>query len=91
MSLIELLVLLLVASITGSIGRGLAGYSHSGCLLSIVVGFIGAFLGEWLAREMELPPIFTIHIGGRAFPIVWAIIGSFLFSLVVSVLTRGKE
>ncbi|MBD3410728.1 MAG: hypothetical protein GF419_11045, partial [Ignavibacteriales bacterium] len=68
MTLIEFLVLLLVASIAGSVGRALAGYSHSGCLLSIVVGFIGAFLGEWIAREAEAPLVFTIHLGGRAFP-----------------------
>ena len=45
MTLVGLLVLLLIAAICGGIGQSLAGYSLGGCLVSIVVGFIGAWIG----------------------------------------------
>src|SRR5437867_1021404 len=89
-SLVNLLVLLVIAAICGSIGQSLAGYSLGGCLVSIVVGFIGAFLGAWLARQLGLPEIFAISIGGQSFPIVWSIIGSAILALLVGLLTRPR-
>ena len=66
----------------------MAGYELGGCLVSIVVGFIGAYIGVWLARELALPDILVITINGKAFPLIWSIIGSALFALVVGMLTR---
>jgi uncharacterized membrane protein YeaQ/YmgE (transglycosylase-associated protein family) len=91
MTLIQFLVLSLVAAICGAIGQALAGYSLGGCLVSAVVGLLGAFIGLWLARQLKLPEIFTVQIGGEAFPIVWSIVGSFLFALVVSLLSRRRR
>jgi uncharacterized membrane protein YeaQ/YmgE (transglycosylase-associated protein family) len=89
MTLIGFLVLLLIAAICGSIGQSLAGYSLGGCLVSIVVGFIGAYLGMWIAGKMGWPEIFAINIEGKPFPIIWAIIGSALFTLIVALLRRA--
>ncbi|HYF29993.1 MAG TPA: hypothetical protein VD993_02635 [Chitinophagaceae bacterium] len=88
MTLLELLVLLLIAAICGGIGQSLAGYSLGGCLVSIVVGFIGAYIGLWIAGRFDLPRIFEINIGGKTFPVVWAIIGSLVFTLIVGLLRR---
>lgn len=89
MTLIGFLVLLLIAAIAGSIGQSLAGYDLGGCLVSIIVGFIGAYIGMWLAGRFGLPELFTINIEGKPFPVVWAVIGSFLFTLVVGLLRRA--
>jgi uncharacterized membrane protein YeaQ/YmgE (transglycosylase-associated protein family) len=89
MTLIGFLVLLLIAAICGSIGQSLAGYDLGGCFVSIVVGFIGAYLGIWLAGKMGLPEIFSINIEGKSFPIVWAIIGSALFTLIMALIRRA--
>jgi uncharacterized membrane protein YeaQ/YmgE (transglycosylase-associated protein family) len=91
MTVVQFLVLLLVAAICGAIGQALAGYSLGGCLVSAVVGFLGAFIGLWLARELKLPEVFTVQIGGEAFPIVWSIVGSFLFALIVGLLSRRRR
>ncbi len=90
MSLISILLLLLIAAIAGSIGQALAGYTMGGCLLSIVVGFIGAVLGLWLARQLGLPEPFPITVGGETFPLLWAIVGSALFAAVIGLLTRRR-
>ncbi len=89
MTLIGFLVLLLIAAICGSIGQSLAGYDLGGCLVSIIVGFIGAYIGLWVAGKMGLPRIFEITIEGRPFPVVWAVIGSALFTLVIALIRRA--
>lgn len=91
MSLMSLLILLVIAGVCGSLGQSIAGYSRGGCLMSIALGFVGAFLGSWLAREMHLPEILSVQVGGHAFPIVWAIIGSALFVAILSLITRGRR
>ena len=89
MTLIGFLVLLLIAAICGSVGQSLAGYNLGGCLVSIVVGFIGAYLGIWIADKMDLPRIFELNIDGKPFPVIWAVIGSAIFTLVVALLRRA--
>src|SRR3954464_6785493 len=88
MTLIGFLVLLVIAAICGSIGQSLAGYDLGGCFVSIIVGFIGAYLGMWIAGKFGLPAIFSISIEGKPFPVVWAVIGSAIFTLVVGLLRR---
>lgn len=87
MSFLGLLVLLMVAAVCGAIGQALVGYSAGGCLVSLVVGFIGALLGSWLARQLGLPNLFVLNIDGQSFPIVWSIIGSAILVLIISLLT----
>ena len=91
MTTVSLIVLLVIAAIAGSIGQALAGYSLGGCLVSTAVGFVGAFLGLWLARQFGLPEFYTISVGGETFPVIWSIIGSFLLALTVGLLTRGRR
>ena len=89
MTLIGFLVLLIIAAVCGSIGQALAGYNLGGCLVSIVVGLIGAYIGLWIARETDLPRILEINIDGKPFPVVWAIIGSAIFTLIMALLRRA--
>jgi uncharacterized membrane protein YeaQ/YmgE (transglycosylase-associated protein family) len=88
MTLVELLVLLLIAGICGSLAQALVGYSRGGCLVSIVLGLIGALIGTWLARLAGLPEILSVQIGNQPFPLVWSIIGAALFVAVLNLLSR---
>jgi len=90
MTLLDVLLLLLVAGICGSLGQAIAGYSRGGCLVSIALGFVGALIGLWLARLMGLPELIPVHIGGTSFPIIWSIIGSALFVAVITLITRSR-
>ena len=91
MSVLDFVILLIIAAVCGSIGEALAGYSVGGCISSILVGFVGAIIGTWLARSLGLPEIFAVNVGGRAFPIVWSVIGSALFVGLLALLTRGPR
>jgi uncharacterized membrane protein YeaQ/YmgE (transglycosylase-associated protein family) len=88
MTLFEFLILLVIAAICGGIGQSLAGYDLGGCLVSIIVGFIGAYIGLYIAGRFGLPEIFAINIGGKTFPIVWSVIGAAVFTLIIGLL-RG--
>ncbi len=89
MTILGFFVLLLIAAICGGLGQSLAGYSLGGCLISIIVGFIGAYIGLWLAGRMGLPRLFEITIDGKAFPVLWAIIGSAIFTLLMALLRKA--
>ncbi|MGE5437174.1 MAG: GlsB/YeaQ/YmgE family stress response membrane protein [Syntrophothermus sp.] len=91
MSLLDLLLLLLIAGIVGSIGEAITGFSRGGCFVSIAVGFIGALLGSWMARRFNLPEIFQLNIGGVVFPIIWAIIGAIVFTLILRLLSPRRR
>ena len=52
--MVDILISLVIAGIAGSIARSLSGFSRGGCIISIVVGFIGAMIGSWLSRELQL-------------------------------------
>jgi uncharacterized membrane protein YeaQ/YmgE (transglycosylase-associated protein family) len=91
MTIVEFLVLLLVAGICGALAQSLVGYSHGGCLVSVVLGFIGAMLGTWLARLLGLHELFAIEIGNKSFPVIWSIIGASLFVGILAILTRGRS
>ncbi len=89
MGLVSILFLLLIAGICGSLGQAIGGYSRSGCLVSIVLGFIGSIIGMWLARTLRLPEVFTLNLDGVRFPVIWSVIGSALFVAVIGFLSRG--
>lgn len=88
MTLIDFLVLAAVAAICGMIGESLAGYSVGGCLTSAVIGYIGAFIGAWVARQFNLPELLAITVGGQSIPVIWSIIGSALLVAGLSLIRR---
>ncbi|RIK34839.1 MAG: hypothetical protein DCC57_23975 [Chloroflexi bacterium] len=88
MNLLEFIILLVIAAICGGIGQAIAGYSPGGLVITIIVGFVGALLGLWIARSVGLPEWFVIDVGGQAFPVVWSIIGSALLAAVASLFAR---
>ena len=92
MTLLELLGMLIVAGICGGLAQSLVGYSHRGCLTSIVLGFVGAMLGSWLARKLDLPEMLTLKFGDTTYPVVWSVIGATLFVALLAFVTgrRGR-
>jgi uncharacterized membrane protein YeaQ/YmgE (transglycosylase-associated protein family) len=90
MNLLSLLLLLVIAGVCGAIAQAIVGYKKGGCIVSIALGFIGALLGNWLARELEMPELFSVNVGGQRFPIIWSIIGAALCVLAVSLISRRR-
>lgn len=91
MTLIDLLLLLLIAGVCGSIGQAIGGFTRGGCLVSIALGFVGALIGMWIARQAGMPELLPVRIGGQTFPVLWAIIGSALFVAVIGFISRSRR
>ena len=90
MTILDLVVLLIIAGLCGALGQAITGFSRGGCLVSIALGFIGALLGMWLARNLGLPELFSVQIGTTSFPIIWSIIGSALFVAIIALVSRSR-
>ncbi|MEM9657817.1 MAG: hypothetical protein AAF961_05595 [Planctomycetota bacterium] len=91
MTITEFLLLLLIAGVCGAIAQSLAGFSRGGCLTAIALGVVGALIGLWLARMLDLPEIFAVDVGDRSFPIVWSILGGALFAALLGALSRRRR
>lgn len=90
MTIVEFLVLLVIAGVCGSVAKALTGFSRGGCLVSVAVGLIGALLGSWVGRSLGLPELFAIRLGGETFPILWSIIGGALLVAMLGLLTARR-
>jgi len=89
--MIDILISLVIAGIAGAIAKSLVGLDRGGCIISIVVGFIGAMIGTWLAREFNLPDLIVFNIRGSEYHILWTIIGAVIFTAVLSLIAPGKK
>lgn len=90
MSVESLIILLIVGGLVGVIAQKLVGYSRGGCVTSIAIGIIGAFIGSWAVKQFQLPEIYVLKIGQTSFPIVWAIIGAVVLVGILGLLKRGR-
>jgi uncharacterized membrane protein YeaQ/YmgE (transglycosylase-associated protein family) len=90
MTVVELVIYLVVAGICGTVARAFAGGSGGGFAISLLVGFLGAFVGTWLARQLHLPALFVVAIGGHPFPIVWSVVGGMVLVAVAHVFMRPR-
>jgi uncharacterized membrane protein YeaQ/YmgE (transglycosylase-associated protein family) len=88
MTLVELIVYCVIAGICGAIARAFVGGSRGGFVISLLVGFVGAFIGTWLARQLHLPELLVVKVEGRPFPIVWSIVGGIVLVLAAHGLMR---
>jgi uncharacterized membrane protein YeaQ/YmgE (transglycosylase-associated protein family) len=92
MGLLEILLLLVIAGICGAIAEMVVGFSPGGFIASVAIGLLGAYLGSWLALQVGLPQVLSVRrlLPGAAydFDLVWAILGSILLLLIIS-LVRG--
>lgn len=90
MSLISFIILLLIAAVCGMLGQAIAGYSLGGWVVSTIIGFVGAYVGMWLAGEFGLPVFLSLDVGGESFPVVWSILGSALLAAIFGLLSRRR-
>jgi uncharacterized membrane protein YeaQ/YmgE (transglycosylase-associated protein family) len=90
LSLPELLLLILIAAVVGAVGRQIAGGTRGGLLVSIVVGFVGALIGPWIAHHLHLSEPMVVRIDGHPFGILWSIVGAALFVALIH-LASGRR
>jgi len=90
MTIVGLLLLILVGALCGAIAELIVGWSPGGFLASTAIGFVGAGIGGWLARVLNLPSLLVVPIEGHRIEIFWTVMGAVLLLLVVSFVRRAS-
>ena len=78
-SVTKILLLLVIAAFCALFGAAASGKARGGILVSIGLGFAGAYLGPLFARFLKLPQPLMGQVDGQPFSIVWTIIGAAVF------------
>lgn len=86
--LLSFIVYFFVALIIGAIATVISGYSHTGCIIKIIIGFIGTLLGYVITTKLNLSDFLYIDLGSRSIPLLWSLICATLFVAIVSIFTR---
>jgi len=91
MTFVEFILYLVIAGICGAVARAIAGGTSRGFIVSILVGFVGAFLGVWIARMTRLPRLVVVTVEGHPFPIVWSIVGGIVLVTIAQALLPRRH
>jgi uncharacterized membrane protein YeaQ/YmgE (transglycosylase-associated protein family) len=86
-----IVVLLIIAAVCGGLGRAIAGGAKGGLVRSIALGFIGAWVGSFLAHRFSLPDVLAVSIEGHSYPVLWSIAGAALFVAVIQIFAGKSE
>jgi uncharacterized membrane protein YeaQ/YmgE (transglycosylase-associated protein family) len=86
-----LIVLILIATVCGALGKAFAGGSRGGLITSMALGFVGAVFGSWIGRELKLPDPLIVQVSGHPFPVVWSIVGAALIVTILHVIMRPRS
>lgn len=88
MTIIDLFTIVVIVTVCTAVAQAIFDFRREGVILSLILGTFGAFVGIQLARALELPDLFTVHVGTLSIPIIWSIMGSGLFAIILSVFIR---
>ena len=88
MGVADFLVLLAIAGICGFFASKLMGAKRVNIVLMVVLGFVGAAVGQWIAGYFGLPLVLPLAIGPKMFPLLWAFIGSVVVIGIVSAIQQ---
>jgi uncharacterized membrane protein YeaQ/YmgE (transglycosylase-associated protein family) len=95
MTLLEFIILLVLAAVLGVLSQRLLGYKLGGLFVSIVLGFLGGLVGKLMYGWFSLPIIFSVTLGNESFPVLWSMIGAllvtFLFGLVAKSASKEQK
>lgn len=86
--LLDFIVLLVVAGVCGFLASQIMGAKRLNIVVLIIVGFVGAIVGKWIAGLFGFPMIWQVYIGGHSFPIIWALIGAMLTVGIATYVTQ---
>jgi len=84
MGWLNVLMLLAIAGVCGFVASKLMGAKRINIVLMIVLGFVGAVVGQWIADYFGMPLVLPLYIGAKTFPLLWAFLGSIVVVGIVS-------
>lgn len=94
MELLVVLILVVIAGICAAIAEFIVGFSPGGLLITVIIGVVGAYLGNALWEQIFtiLPlPMLDVRVGTIYISLVWSVLGSALLLLLLSLLRGGRR
>lgn len=88
MNLIDITTFLVIVTICAIIAQAIFNFERAGVIISVILGSLGAFIGIVIARVLDLPDLFTVQVGPETVPILWMIMGSGMFAIILSFIIR---
>lgn len=84
MTLASIVTWILVGGISGFLAERVLGGFHIGCVGTVIVGIIGAFIGGWLFNQFHI----TIGVTGILNTIITSFVGAVVLLLGIRLLRR---
>ncbi len=75
---------IIVGGVAGLLAEWLIGGIHAGCIGTVIVGILGAFIGGWLFRELGI----SIGASGLVNSIITAFVGAAVLLLIIRLVRR---
>ena len=87
MSIPAIIVAIFIAIIIGLVVQLLVGYTHIGFAGHVLVGIIGALLGNLIAIWLRLPTILVV----AGIDLVWTFLGSAILVILLTLFVGGTR
>lgn len=87
MGLIDFVLLLVIASGFGVVGRALTG-EWRGALVFACLSLSGALMVTLVARGLGLPEVLVVRLGDAELPILWSVGGAAASAALLALLDR---
>ena len=84
MTLTSIVTWIIVGGVAGLLAEWLIGGIHTGCIGTVIVGVIGAFIGGWLFQFFHI----SLGLSGIVGDIVTAFVGAAVLLLVIRLFRR---
>lgn len=88
MTLTGLLILLLVGALAAILAEWAVGFSAWGYVTSVLIGWVGAWFGTWLATAAGLPLPLPILVHTFTLDLVWAFVGAVVLLALLTLVRR---
>jgi uncharacterized membrane protein YeaQ/YmgE (transglycosylase-associated protein family) len=85
MPLEDLMIIIIVGAIAGLGAKALVRGVRIGLILTVLIGIVGAFLGDWLFNQMNI----TIAVDPLLAHIITAFVGAVILLIVLRSLSRA--
>lgn len=84
----SIIVMLIIGGIIGWLGARTVG-REEGVFASIVIGIVGAFIGNWIAQLIGSQTGGYLAVSWAS--VVWAFIGAVIFAAILNALSRRSH
>jgi uncharacterized membrane protein YeaQ/YmgE (transglycosylase-associated protein family) len=89
MTIEEVAVLVVMAVVLGVVSQKLLGYRLGGLAISMILGFIGAFVGREIGNHVPLSIRFNLQVGDTHFPVLWSFVGALGATFVAGLIAKS--